>query len=95
MPRKELLYEMALWEIHAIMRGYQSRSREMWSAARWQTFHLMAGYVDLRKAGILRPADLLHLPWDDAARPDLPDESEIEMLRRMVRQERAATPSAG
>ena len=38
MNRHEVLYELQLWELNAIVTGYRRRSREMWESTRWQTY---------------------------------------------------------
>lgn len=91
-PRHEYLYELSYCEIVLIARGYSRRSREMWSAVRWQTYSLMlVSGADMRKAGISSPADLLPFPWesedDDSS---LPDDEEIRRLQRLMAEENAA-----
>ena len=92
-PRREYLYELAYWEIVLIVRGYSRRNREMWSAVRWQTYNLMSvSMADMKKAGILRPADLLPFPWEknDIDLGDLPSDEEIERMRQLMREENEA-----
>ena len=63
--RHEYLYELRFWELMLIARGYERRKRDMWSAVRWQTFNLMwCSMADIKKAGIMRPSDLLSFPWE-------------------------------
>ena len=63
--RHEYLYELRFWEMMLIARGYERRKRDMWSAVRWQTFNLMwCSMADIKKAGIMRPSDLLSFPWE-------------------------------
>lgn len=63
--RHEYLYELRFWEMMLISRGYERRKRDMWSAVRWQTFNLMwCSMADIKKAGIMRPSDLLSFPWE-------------------------------
>ena len=91
--RREYLYEMAYWEIVLIVRGYSRRNREMWSAVRWQTYNLMCvSMADMKKAGILRPTDLLRFPWEhgDIEQGDLPTDEEIERMRELMRKENEA-----
>lgn len=63
----EFRYGLRWWEIRSIIRGYNRRSRDGWSQARWSTFYVMsamAGGQNMREAGITKPSDLLPLPWD-------------------------------
>ena len=86
-PRREFLYELVWWEIKSIIRGYNRRHRDQWSAVRWQTYNLMcafAGSKSLSENGIHGPKDLLPLPWDtDDAIPISQDE--IDDLQREMR----------
>lgn len=96
-PLHEYYFELKWWELQAIERGYGYRHKEQWSAIRWMTFNVMntMPYVDLTKAGIYNPTDLLHLPWDrqadgdkESTTPMLSDE-EIERMQQMMREENA------
>ena len=76
----ELKYGLKWWEIRAIIRGYNRRHRDLWSATRWQTYNLMAAQVggkELAKNGINSATDLLPLPWDTKAANKLPTEEEV------------------
>jgi hypothetical protein len=92
-PRREYLYELEYWEVVLIVRGYFRKSREMWSATRWQTYNLMCvSMADLKKVGIYRPTDLIRFPWEK----ELPDgesngptKEEIEEMRRIMQEENA------
>lgn len=70
-----------------IIRGYRCRYRDMWSALRWHAYSVMAAmpYTDLAKAGIHKPSDLLHLPWDDEVDGDMPSEEEVEDLQQLIK----------
>lgn len=71
----ELRHGLRWWEIRCIIRGYNRRHRDVWSAARWQTYNIMASQVggkELSKAGIHNPQDLLPLPWDAKAEKTAP-----------------------
>ena len=79
----QFYYGLRWWEIKAIIRGYNRRHRDQWSATRWQTYNLMcafAGSKSLNESGIHGPKDLLPLPWDTADDiPSLSDEEYAEM----------------
>ena len=83
-----MLNDLWYWEIKAIIAGYRKRDQQAWERTRWQTFMLMHnGMVDLSKAGITSPLDLLRFPWDtddDGESPasDMPTKEEIEQLRK-------------
>ena len=64
----ELKHGLKWWEIRCIIRGYNRRHRDLWSATRWQTYNLMAAQVggkQLSENGINSVHDLLPLPWDE------------------------------
>ena len=76
----ELKYGLKWWEIRSIIRGYNRRHRDIWSATRWQTYNLMAAQVggkELAKNGINSATDLLPLPWDTKAANKLPTKEEV------------------
>lgn len=89
--RHEYLFELDYCDILLISRGYFRRTREMWSATRWQTFYLMSvSMADLKKAGIYRPSDLIKFPWEkDEPEGNMPSQADIEEMRRMMRDENA------
>lgn len=97
-PRLEYLYDLEYWEIVLIVRGYFRKSREMWSATRWQTYNLMCvSMADLKKVGIYRPTDLIRFPWEK----DLPEagatgptKAEVEEMRRIMMEENARIEAA-
>lgn len=99
-PRREYLYDLAYWEIMLIVRGYIRRSRDLWSATRWQTYNLMCvSMADIKKAGIHSPTDLIRFPWEDgragsASADDIPDKDEVERMRRMMMEENAKLKDA-
>ena len=81
-----------------IERGYELRHIHMWSASRWETYHVMAAQVGtegLKEAGITKPSDLLRLPGDrnendeESGGSSLTD-SDIARLRRQMEEENAA-----
>lgn len=89
--QQEFLYEMKAWQLQAVIRGYQRRNHDLWSATRWQTYHLMAvSMADITEAGIHQPTDLIRFPWEDiSAADEMPKTSkeEAERLRRLMQEE--------
>ena len=76
----ELKHGLKWWEIRCIIRGYNRRHRDLWSATRWQTYNLMAAQVggkQLSENGINSVHDLLPLPWDNDNHSDLPTPDEV------------------
>lgn len=60
----------------------------MWSAARWLTYYIMSAQVGgkgMREAGLHKPTDLLPLPWDTNAKPDLPSEEEMAQIQEEMK----------
>lgn len=85
--RHEFYYELRWWEVKAIVRGYNRRHRDMWSATRWQTYHiLLASMVDIKKAGITKPSDLIQFPWDDEKLNIGMTDDEIEQMQEEMKQ---------
>ena len=65
--RHTFYYELRWWEVKAIVRGYNRRYRNMWSATRWQTYNIMSAQVGsdgMRKSNINKPTDLIEFPWE-------------------------------
>lgn len=60
----------------------------MWSATRWHAYRIMGAmpYVDLSKAGIFSPKDLIAFPWDkpEVTEDDIPTDAEVEDTMRML-----------
>ena len=82
--RREYLYDLRFVDLLLIQRGYMARSRNMWSATRWQTYYLMSSFVGsdgMRKSNINSPKDLLEFPWEKDAPPPLTDD-EVEEIRK-------------
>ena len=76
-------YGLRWWEARCIIRGYNRRSRHLWSSTRWQTYQLMCVQVGgdkLAEKGINRPQDLLKFPWEREYSPLTEDE--IKELQR-------------
>ena len=66
----------------------------MWSAIRWMTFNVMAvmPYVDLKKACIRNPQDLIRFPWDNISDDEtgegtIVSDEEIQRMQQMMREE--------
>lgn len=80
-PRSEFLFELRLWEINAIIRGYRRRAHTLWEATRWQTFCI----VQALGAGkdFSRPSDLMAFPWEDE-QSELPTEEEIDEMTELL-----------
>ena len=89
--RHEFLYDLRLWEIRSIIKGYRLRARTAWESARLNAFFIMSSMADLRKAGIYRDTDLIKFPWEKMIvdRDDQPTSEEVERLREMMRRENA------
>lgn len=85
--RREYLYEVTFWEMRRILRGYRNRYRDMWSAIRWHAYRMTISmpYLDVQKAGISNPTDLIKFPWDEEAQPLT--EEEIDDLHTALAEE--------
>lgn len=89
---QEFMYDLRLWQLRMIVKGYYRRNRDMWSAVRWQTYNLMSvSMADLKKAGIYKPTDLIQFPWDntDEETGDMPSDAEVQRLRQLMMEENA------
>jgi len=94
--RNTFFYELRWWEVQAIIRGYNNRHRNLWSATRWQTFRLMEAQVGteaMHKAHLFKPDDLLQFPWDRKPAPPLTDAERDELQAEMDAINRAAAES--
>lgn len=87
--RNEFLYDLKLWEIRAIIKGYRNRAHDMWESARLNAYYIMSATANLRKSGIYRDTDLIRFPWEriTAGGGDQPTKEEVEKMREMMRQE--------
>lgn len=84
--RRTALYDLAQWEVLAIIRGYRRRQEEEWRRTRWQTFVLMhCGMADLSKSHINTPEDILPLPHDHTDTSSQPTADEVEDMRAELR----------
>ena len=83
--RKEVLYELQLWEILAIIRGYRRRDRAIWESSRLQSFYILCA---MGAKEIHSPQDLFMLPGEeDTEELAEPSAEEIIELKRMIREE--------
>ena len=84
-PRNDFLTQIRWWEVRSILRGYNNRSRGMWSSARWQTYHIMLAQIGsegMRSAGINKTSDLMPFPWEAEA-PIITEEEEARILAEL------------
>lgn len=89
--RKEFLYDLKLWEIRAIIRGYRKREHSLWHIARWQTFWIMHnGMLDMKKAGLHSERDLCTFPWEKEKEVITMTDEEIENERKKLQEINAA-----
>lgn len=102
MSRTDFLYRINFMEAQRLMKGFSRRNCEMWSAVRWMTFNVMATmpYVDLKKACIRNPQDLIRFPWDnidedEAGNSDILSDEEIQRMQQMMREENERRKNAG
>ena len=82
------MFDMTLWQLRLVVKGYYKRNREMWSACRWQTYNLMSvSMADLKKAGIYKPMDLIKFPWDKDSEDtgNLPSREEQQRMIQEMR----------
>ena len=98
LPINDYLYRLSYAELLLISRGYENRKRDLWSATRWQTYHLMlVSLADIQKAGINNPKDLMPLPWDNNEKDETEElkitEEETNRIREDIRRmnEKAGT----
>jgi len=60
----------------------------MWSAIRWHAYRIIGfmPYVDLQKAGITSPKDLIQFPWDNDNTPKActATEDDIEEMQQIL-----------
>lgn len=86
-PRRDFLYDLDYWEVQRIIDGYRRREHSLWQIARWQTFCLMHnGILDLSKANVKTPDDLIKFEWEKEQQEgeDL-DSDEIDDLRSLLK----------
>lgn len=59
----------------------------MWSAMRWQTFHIMeaqAGTEAMHKANLFNPGDLMQFSWDKEHVPPITNDERAELIAEMA-----------
>lgn len=71
---------MKLWEIRAIIRGYQKRHREQWHQTRFLSWIVANGFG----GKIDQPEELITFPWEKGD----DEEVDYEELQRMVEEAR-------
>lgn len=82
----DAFWRLAWWEVRSIIRGYNRRHRQMWSAVRWHAYNVMSAipYCDLRKNNINRPKDLIEFPWDAISDDDGPTDEEVREMEAEI-----------
>ena len=84
-PRREFLYELRLWEIILITRGYFRRHHPGWEQAR------LIAYNAAHAMGAKNPPTVtqwLQFPWEKEPQEDVSDE-EVNEIRRQIEAENA------
>ena len=74
-----------MWEVRCIIRGYTRRQRSLWSATRWQTYHIMLAQIGsegMRSAGINKTDALMPFPWETEA-PIISEDEEARILAEL------------
>jgi hypothetical protein len=96
LPINDYLYRLSYADLLLISRGYENRKRDLWSATRWQTYHLMlVSLADIQKAGINSPKDLMPLPWDETGEEEEQVKITKEEIERMREDMRRMNEKAG
>lgn len=78
--RLTFLYELRLWEINAIVKGYRKRAHTQWESTRWQTFCILCSLG----AKLSSPRDLLTFPWEMRVADDI-SQDEAEQLQELMK----------
>lgn len=84
-PPETFKEKLRMWEVRCIIRGYTRRQRSLWSATRWQTYHIMLAQIGsegMRSAGINKTADLMPFPWETEA-PIITEDEEARILAEL------------
>lgn len=81
-PRREVLYELRLWEIILITRGYFRRYHPGWEQARLIAYH--AAHAFGCKHTPPPPTQWLPYPWEKA---EMPSDDEVNEIREAIRKE--------
>jgi hypothetical protein len=85
-PRREFLFDIRWWEARRIIKGSEARTRQLWSATRWQTYFIMSAQIGskgMRESNINSPRDLIEFPWEKEPAPELTEEEAAELLEEM------------
>jgi hypothetical protein len=82
-PRHEFLYELRLWEIILITRGYFKRYHPAWEQARLIAYNA-AHCMGSKNAPVI--TQWLKFPWETSHDTELSDE-EVNEMREMIRKE--------
>lgn len=84
--RREFLYDLRMWEIKAIIKGYRKRCRSLWESARMNAYFVMCSMADMGKAGIYSDTDLVKFPWEKEEQgEDEMSEEEVAAMREKLR----------
>jgi hypothetical protein len=84
-PPETFKKRLRMWEVRCIIRGYTRRQRSLWSATRWQTYHIMLAQIGtegMRNAGINKTSDLMPFPWEVEA-PIITEDEEARILAEL------------
>ena len=85
-PRREFLYELKLWEIILITRGYFRRYHPGWEQARlvaYHSAHCMGG------KNIPTITQWLKFPWEKSE-IDMPSDDDVNEIREAIKREEKA-----
>ena len=86
--RHEFYYELKWWEVRAIIRGYNARHHAGWEQARLVAYN--AHYCMGAKNTPPVVSEWIKFPWEkdiEESSGDMPSASDIEEMRRMMREE--------
>ena len=81
----DFMHRLKYWQVVVIIRGYRRRQQPMWEALRMNAFFSMVGQADLNAMGVRNDRDLMRFPWERDVPQDLPDENQVEDIRRRLR----------
>ena len=82
--RREFLYELRLWEIILITRGYFKRYHPGWEQARLIAYHAAHAFGSKHQPPPV--TQWLPFPWEKAV-TELPSDDEVNEIREAIRQE--------
>ena len=80
--RNVFLFELPLWEINLIIKGHRRRYRDVWEAARWQSYIWL---IARGAKGVRDIQDLIVFPWEKKEKGDVPTDDEVEEIREKLR----------